>query len=231
MRSVLRITAVAVAAGSAFGPLQAQEAAPPTVPPAAEPVAAPLPRGVMPPVAMREMTPAEARAHQAWSLRAALNVAALQCQFSPFLRTVKNYNLMLPHHSVELAAALKAMNGHFVRHDGAQAARQTFDQYTTRTYNSFSTLEAQLSFCQKASDIGWESIAARKGGYGDLAAARLTEIRTALIPTINPLLLLPSLGWPDVSPIANPCIDRKGRPIAIGSKKCTFEEERKRRRR
>ena len=174
----------------------------------------------MAPVVMRELTPAEERAHQVWSLRAALNVAALQCQFSPFLRTVKNYNHMLPHHSVELASALKTMNGHFVRHDGAKLARQTFDQYTTRTYNSFSTLEAQLSFCQKASDIGWEALAAKKGGYADLAAARLPEIRTALIPTINPLLLF-SIGWLEVPAIVNPCLDRRGRQIPVGSRKCS----------
>lgn len=218
MRSVLRITA-AIAASSLSVTVQAQELTT-TVP--APAVAAPLalPRGVMGPVVMREMTPDEERAHQVWSLRAALNVAALQCQFSPFLRTVKNYNHMLPHHAGELAAALKTINRHFVRHDGAKAARQTFDQYTTRTYNSFSTLEGQLGFCQKTSDIGWEALDAKKGEYADLAAARLPEIRQAMIPTVNPLLLV-TLGWVDVPPIVNPCLDRKGRQIPIGSKKCS----------
>lgn len=199
------------------GIVQAQE---PTTAAPAPVIAAPLPPGVMAPVVMREMTPAETRAHQVWSLRAALNVAALQCQFSPFLRTVKNYNQMLPHHSAELAAALKTINGHFVRHDGTKAARQTFDQYTTRTYNSFSTLEAQRTFCQKASEIGWEALDAKKGSYADLAATRLSEIRQAMMPTVNPLLRF-MLGWVDVPPIANPCLDRKGRQIPIGSKKCS----------
>ena len=36
--------------------------------------------------------PAEYRAHLLWNLRSGLNVAALQCQFSPYLRTVDNYN-------------------------------------------------------------------------------------------------------------------------------------------
>jgi hypothetical protein len=214
MRSVMRIATAVVAVGSAVSTAQAQ-----AVTVSAASTVSPLPRSVVAPVVMREMTPAEERAHQAWSLRAALNVAALQCQFSPFLRTVRNYNLMLPHHSAELASALKTMNAHFARLDGAKAARQTFDQYTTRTYNSFSTLEAQLSFCQKASDIGWEALAAKKGSYADLAVARLPEIRNALIPTVNPLLQV-NLGWPDVPTIINPCLDRKGRPIPIGSKKC-----------
>ena len=217
MRSVLRITAAAAAALAISGPLQAQELTTAVPAPA---VAAPLPPGVMAPVVMREMTPAETRAHQVWSLRAALNVAALQCQFSPFLRTVKNYNQILPHHSAELASALKTINGHFVRHDGAKTARQTFDQYTTRTYNSFSTLEGQMGFCQKSSEVGWEALEAKKGSYADLAAARLPEIRQAMIPTTNPLLLV-TLDWVNTPPIANPCLDRKGRQIPIGSKKCS----------
>ena len=53
----------------------------------------------------RGATPAEYRAHLLWNLRAGLNVAALQCQFSPYLRTVANYNAILAHHSRELAAA------------------------------------------------------------------------------------------------------------------------------
>lgn len=217
MRSVLRIAAAVAATSSISVAVKAQEltAAVPT-----PSIAAPLPRGVMAPVVMRELTPAEMRAHQVWSLRAALNVAALQCQFSPFLRTVKNYNQMLPHHSAELAAALKTINSHFVRHDGAKAARQTFDQYTTRTYNSFSTLEGQLGFCHKASEIGWEALDAKKGSYADLAATRLAEIRQAMIPTTNPLLLV-TLDWVAVPPIVNPCLDRKGRQIPIGSKKCS----------
>ncbi len=217
MRSVMRIAAAVAAASSISVTVKAQELTPPLPAPA---VAAPLPRGVMAPVVMREMTPAETRAHQVWSLRAALNVAALQCQFSPFLRTVKNYNQILPHHSAELAAALKTINSHFVRHDGTKTARQTFDQYTTRTYNSFSTLEGQLGFCQKASDVGWEALDVKKGAYADLAAARLPEIRQAMIPTTNPLLLV-TLDWVNTPPIVNPCLDRKGRQIPIGSKKCS----------
>ena len=49
-------------------------------------------------------TPAEYRAHLLWNLRSGLNVAALQCQFSPYLRAVDNYNALLAHHARELAA-------------------------------------------------------------------------------------------------------------------------------
>ena len=75
-------------------------------------------------------TPAEYRAHLLWNLRAGLNVAALQCQFSPYLRTVANYNALLAHHNVELAAAYTTLEGYFSRVRGAQRAapvRRLFD--------------------------------------------------------------------------------------------------------
>jgi hypothetical protein len=228
MRLVLRSAAAFVAALLPAAALHAQtaDAVPATplmtasasTPP---PAALTLPKGVMPPVAMREMTPEEQRAHQVWSLRAALNVAALQCQFSPFLRTVKNYNALLPYHSAEFNKAMKTLEGHFKRHDGpsARAVRQSFDQYTTRTYNSFSTLEAQLGFCAKASEVAWEALDTSRGSFADLAAARLADIRTSLIPVVDPMLTH-RLGWVEVPALTNPCLDRKGRQIPVGSKKC-----------
>src|SRR3982751_5979494 len=64
-------------------------------------------------------TPAEYRAHLLWNLRSGLNVAALQCQFSPYLRTVGNYNALLAHHNRELAAAYTTLEGYFRRVGGA----------------------------------------------------------------------------------------------------------------
>src|SRR5688500_9674406 len=46
-------------------------------------------------------TAAEYRSSLLWNLRAGLNVAALQCQFSNYLRAVPNYNAILAHHNVE----------------------------------------------------------------------------------------------------------------------------------
>lgn len=165
-----------------------------------------IPRAVM----MREMTPAEENAYRVWNLRAALNVAALQCQFSPFLMTVRNYNDGIRHHAKELDAARVTMVGHFKRHDGAAAAQRSFDQYTTRTYNSFSTLDAQLSFCDKAAEIGRGTLAARKGAFGTVAAQYLPELRASLIPQLDPLTRV-DIGWASVPQLIDPCVDRKGR--------------------
>jgi hypothetical protein len=127
-------------------------------------------------------TPVEYRAHLLWNLRSGLNVAALQCQFSPYLRTVDTYNAVISNHARELAAAYTALEGYFRRVGGREGARR-FDQYSTQTYNNFSTLQAQYAFCQTASRIGKEALAAPRGELARLASERMRELRDSLIPT------------------------------------------------
>jgi len=126
-------------------------------------------------------TPAEYRANLLWNLRAGLNVAALQCQFSPSLRTVDNYNNFINQHGRELAAAYTALQTYF-RRAGARAPGGNFDRYSTMTYNNFSTLQAQFAFCQTASRIGKDALYVRHGELGNFAAARMREFRGSLVP-------------------------------------------------
>jgi hypothetical protein len=130
-------------------------------------------------------TPAEYRAHMLWNLRSGLNVAALQCQFSPYLRTVDAYNAILSQHARELAAAYTALGGYFRRIGGRAGANQ-FDQYSTRTYNGFSTFQAQYAFCQTAGRIAREALATPRGQLGQLAADRMRELRNSLTPKEDP---------------------------------------------
>ncbi len=134
-----------------------------------------IPRAVL----LTRPTPAEARAHAVWTLRAALNVAALQCQYSRFLRTVDQYNQMLKTHGDELAAAQDTMIGHFTRtvKRGGLAA---FDRYNTRSYNSFSTLDAQYNFCWYAGQAGLDLRMAPVGQMGNIAEMHIPRLRAAL---------------------------------------------------
>ncbi len=140
-----------------------------------------VPGGFMTPkaVVLRNLTPAEAEANAIWNVRAALNVAALQCQFSRFLRTVNNYNDMLKHHGDELMAAQTTMLGHFRKQAKTRGA-SSFDQYTTRTYNSYSTLDAQYRFCDVAGWVGRRVLALPKGQLRRTAMAEAGEVRAAL---------------------------------------------------
>ena len=57
----------------------------------------------------------ERRAALIWNMRAALNVAALQCQFEPTLLSVINYNAVINDHSVELKMAFDIVERYFMR--------------------------------------------------------------------------------------------------------------------
>jgi hypothetical protein len=138
-------------------------------------------------------TPAEARAGLIWNLRSGLNVAALQCQFSPYLRTVDNYNAILAHHSRELAAAYATLEGYFRRIGGPRNGPRQFDSFSTQTYNNFSTLQAQIGFCQTAARIGRDVLSRPKGQFGAVAQARMRELRGSLqvVPDIYRFVRMP----------------------------------------
>lgn len=153
------------------------------------------------PVVLTRPTPAEAQAHAVWTLRAALNVAALQCQYSPFLRTVDNYNQMLKKHGGNLAAAQTMMMAHFTRtlKRGGMAA---FDRYNTRSYNSFSTLDAQYNFCWAAGQAGLGLRVGDVGTMTRIAETMLPDVRAALgyVPPAAGLNVPPLPPLPDVRP-------------------------------
>jgi hypothetical protein len=156
-------------------------------------------------------TPAEYRASLLWNLRAGLNVAALQCQFSPFLRAVPNYNGILAHHSEELANAYAMVNNYFKRINGPAKGTKAFDDYSTITYNNFSTLQAQLGFCETASNIAKAALAAPKGHLIDVAMQRMRELRNSLVAVVDPSNAPNnpySIPLPPLPPLTDQCWDK-----------------------
>ncbi len=147
----------------------------------------------------------EERANNIWMLRAGLNVAALQCQFSPFLATVPTYNALLRHHSDEMADAFRTMSGYFVRSNGPRTGPRAFDTYATRTNQSWSTFDAQLTFCDRASLIGRRALEVPKGRLGDFATAELQALRASLERPAPPRILQTRLEWVEVPTFSDPC--------------------------
>lgn len=156
-------------------------------------------------------TAAEYRAHLLWNLRAGLNVAALQCQFSDYLRAVPNYNGLLAHHSVELAAAYTALNNYYKRTLGAKG-QKAFDDYSTITYNNWSAAQAQQIFCQTSTNITKAALAAPKGQLLPVAQARLREMRYALVPAYEPRAAYRPylIRLNPVPPLSADCFNKKG---------------------
>jgi len=128
-------------------------------------------------------TRAEVDAALVWNLRAGLNVAALQCQFEPTMVTVANYNAILTDHKDELKKSFDTLGKYFVRvNKTAKAGQGALDQFGTRTYSSFSSVTAQLNFCEVSNSIGRDAVFAPKGEFVQVARARMRELRNALTP-------------------------------------------------
>ncbi len=128
-------------------------------------------------------TPEELRAALVWNLRAALNVAALQCQFEPTLMTLDNYNAILRDHRLELKKAYDTLDKYFVRQAKTKkAGDDELDRYGTRVYSGFSTVSAQLTFCQTAGSIGHRAVFAKPGSLAEVAYDRMRELRNSLAP-------------------------------------------------
>ena len=165
-------------------------------------------------IPLPDATAQEYAAHLLWNLRAGLNVAALQCQFSPYLRVVDNYNGILAHHAKELMNAYTTVGAYFKRKHGARAGQTRFDDYSTITYNGFSTLQAQYGFCQVAADIAKEALARPKGQMHLTAQARLRELRNSLVPVYDRSLLVYNphlIRRASPPPLDESCYDRKNR--------------------
>lgn len=162
-------------------------------------------------------TAAEMNAEVVWTLRAGLNFAALQCQFAPSLMTVTNYNQLLGHHSKELATDYKLLQGYFKRtaKKGATANQinAAFDNFNTRTYSSFSSVFAQIGFCQTASRIGETALMTPKGKLEVVAHTRLRELRNSLKPATDGVYVgvrQIQFGASEMPVLPADCFDRKG---------------------
>jgi len=142
--------------------------------------------------------PRDQAADQLWRLRAGLNVAALQCQFSPFLGTVAIYNNILHQHEGELKKAYQRLTGQYKR---TRQGLLEFDRFNTRTYNGFATFDAQEQFCDTAALVGREALRQPLGSFSDFAPTALARLQASLNPATiyRPQVNRTYLILPDIS--------------------------------
>mgnify|MGYP005849880055 CR=1 FL=1 len=151
--------------------------------------------------ALPGMAAAESNAYDVWSLRAGLNVAAIQCQFSAYLRTVPTYNGLLRQHHKEFTDANAVLLRYFTRTKGAKAALLEQDRFNTRLWQSFSSIDAQLAFCDAAAAVGRDVLATPVGKLGAAAGPLLERLRLAFaMAGSDPLgamvgVSVPVAGW------------------------------------
>ncbi len=154
--------------------------------------------------------PLEQQAALVWSLRTALNTAALSCQFEPMLHAVDNYNGALNRHQNEFVSAYTTVEGYFKRTAGA-GWQKAFDTYRTRLYNSYATVNAQYTFCQAAGKIGTRAVFAPRGGIVEVAKGTMREFRNSLVFRGDQIRAVYPVTWiaPVLPPLEESCWDRK----------------------
>jgi hypothetical protein len=134
-------------------------------------------------------TAEEKLAESVWKLRAALNVAALQCQFDPNLKAVSNYNDINKIHKSEIEKSRTTMEGRYRKLYG-RGGLGAFDRYNTKLWNGFSSVNHQVPFCNKASEVGKEVLGTPEGSLAILANNRVPEI-LAVFPAATPAVNAP----------------------------------------
>ncbi|VXC73843.1 hypothetical protein [Sphingomonas sp. AX6] len=180
--NVLRLMTVGIAAVLFFGavPAQAQFFF------KSADVSGPRVTGAEPGMVSAELpgaTPEELSAALVWNLRAAMNLAALQCDFEPTLRLVSNYNALLKNHDPELDRTHATLHNYFNRTLGKGRPGQTaLDQYFSRVWSGFSVVAAQYPFCETAGRVGYATLFAPAGGLNDVAHNHMRELRNSLVP-------------------------------------------------
>jgi hypothetical protein len=168
-------------------------------------------------------TPVEMQANTTWQLRAALNVMALQCQFEGTLLAANAYNGVLVNHRDELAKTYATLTSYFARtYKAPKLARNAMETYGTKTYLGFSTVRAQVGFCQTASNIAKAAIFAPRGSFNIVATERLREIRNSLVPAGEQFFRFRKRVLAQPLPdLSDRCWNRR---LEFNTKKCVYIE-------
>ncbi|WP_294091106.1 hypothetical protein [Sphingomonas sp.] len=124
------------------------------------------------------------RSHSAletlWHLRAALNVAALNCTGEAAEHIVADYNALLVERRLALAAANTAVEaGMKARH--GESWQEQHDADMTRVYNFFSQPPAQRDFCIIAEQVAYEARTVPEAALADFAAARMAVLEAPFL--------------------------------------------------
>ncbi|MDO7842572.1 hypothetical protein [Sphingomonas immobilis] len=132
--------------------------------------------------AFPKATADEVRAALVWRVRSALNVAALQCQFEPTLMSVQNYNAVLFNHEAEFKKNYAVLGKYFVRVSKTpRIGQDALDRFGTRTYSSYTAVNAQRGFCQTASKIAERAAYAPRGTFVDIALDQFRTLNNSLV--------------------------------------------------
>ncbi|MDC0886599.1 hypothetical protein OAS19_02275 [Altererythrobacter sp.] len=115
-------------------------------------------------------------AQTVWNMRAALNVAALNCQEPQFANLLPNYSAFLTTFRRPLKTANDTTTREFRDRFGAREYRGEQDSYMTRVYNFYALPPAQRAFCQAALEVSAESLLVAPADLESFSARSLPKL-------------------------------------------------------
>ncbi|MBX9886080.1 MAG: hypothetical protein K2X68_14035 [Novosphingobium sp.] len=115
-----------------------------------------------------------------WHLRAALNVAALNCKGPNGDAIVAGYNALLRERRQALTAANAAVEKEMKQRHG-EGWQDQHDGAMTRVYNFFSQPPAQRDFCTIAEQVLYEARQVPEAGLSDFAASRIAVLEAPFL--------------------------------------------------
>jgi hypothetical protein len=172
-------------------PLPVPPPAPIYIPPPPPPPVMPLPPGgaasstKLPAYAADGMrtTPNRglSREETIWNFRAAINVAALNCQGPVWGVIAQNYNQMIMVHKARLNQANTAVDGEYRKRFPGQNALRVRDTRTTELYNYFALPPVREAFCNAALNKSQEAITVPVAAFPEYAIGGLSDFDTIFL--------------------------------------------------
>ncbi len=111
-----------------------------------------------------------------WNFRAAINVAALNCQGAVWSTIAQNYNRMIVVHKAQLTRTNSAVDTEYRKRFPGQNALRVRDTRTTELYNYFALPPVREAFCNMSLAKSNEALTVPVAGFADYAIMGLGDI-------------------------------------------------------
>ncbi|MEQ1540200.1 MAG: hypothetical protein ABL928_14840 [Sphingorhabdus sp.] len=121
------------------------------------------------------------REESIWNFRAAINVAALNCQGPVWGVIAQNYNKMIVIHKTRLSQANTAVDGEYRKRFPGQNALRVRDTRTTELYNYFALPPVREAFCNAALNKSQEAITVPVAAFPEYAIGGLSDFDTIFL--------------------------------------------------
>ena len=114
---------------------------------------------------------------QTWNMRAAFNVAALNCLRPQHAQILDGYKAFLNNHKRELLATYKTVEGEFKAKHKSKGLFER-DLYMTQVYNHYAFPPTLMEFCDGVLAMSQESLTVKSADLDSFAARRMPMIET-----------------------------------------------------